>query len=281
MIRDNGVTTSRADSVTTERHQLVTDNIPLVHHLVREVSARIPASVDRDDLRSAGLAALVAASHGYDASRGVPFTPYAATRIRGAILDELRSTDWATRSVRRRGREIDETRQRLASSRGSFPDDATVADTLGISTAEVTKADAEVRRASLVALDADHSFAELLATDSPSPQEVLERNERLTVLSDAIAELPDRLRMVVRGYFLEERPMAELGAELGVTESRISQLRAEALVLLREALDAALEQDTRSEPDGIAARRRRKYAEAVVTRHAARYQRQEPVAQNV
>ncbi|WP_028643592.1 sigma-70 family RNA polymerase sigma factor, partial [Nocardioides sp. URHA0020] len=108
----------------------------------------------------------------------------------------------------------------------------------------------------------------------PGPAEVLERTEQVEYLTDAIEELPERLRAVVRGYFLEERPMAEIAAELGVTESRISQLRAEALVLLRGALAAALEPDlldtTTTDQAGIVARRRATYAASVAARHASR-----------
>ena len=99
---------------TVDADALVTSHMALVGHLVRETMSRLPAHVNRDDLTSAGLAALVQASRSYDEERGVPFTRYATTRIRGAILDELRGIDWASRSVRRRAREIDETRSRLA-----------------------------------------------------------------------------------------------------------------------------------------------------------------------
>ena len=256
-----------------DRHRLIVDTMPLVQHLVREVSARIPASVDRDDLRSAGLAALVAAGEAFDPGRGAPFAAYAAIRIRGAIVDELRSIDWASRSVRRRGREIDDTRQQLATSLGSFPDDAAVAKKLGMTVQEVTRADADVARATVIALDAgEQGIEDLLPSSGPSPADLSELAEQRAFLADAISELPDRLRLVVTQYFLLERPMAEIGAELGVTESRVSQLRAEALVLLREALETAFEQQQAPVvPDGVAARRRRAYTEAVAARNAARY----------
>ena len=90
--------------------ELIESHMALVGHIVRETMVRIPAHVNRDDLTSAGLTALVQAARGFDAERGVPFARYAATRIRGAILDELRSIDWASRSVRRRARDLDETR---------------------------------------------------------------------------------------------------------------------------------------------------------------------------
>nr|WP_051551235.1 sigma-70 family RNA polymerase sigma factor [Nocardioides sp. URHA0020] len=259
---------------STDPSLLAEEYVPLVAHLVRELSARIPASVDRDDLRSAGLVALVTAARAFDATLGVPFGAYAATRVRGALLDELRSIDWASRAVRRRSRDIESTRQRLATALGAFPDDAAVARTLGLTPAEVARTDADVSRATVLPLHGtDHSIADVLPAATPGPAEVLERTEQVEYLTDAIEELPERLRAVVRGYFLEERPMAEIAAELGVTESRISQLRAEALVLLRGALAAALEPDlldTTTDQAGIVARRRATYAASVAARHASR-----------
>ena len=97
-----------APTTTPDPDSLVAQHLPLVGHIVRETAARVPSHVDKDDLSSAGMIALVNASRAFDAERGIPFARYAATRIRGAIVDELRSLDWASRSVRRRGREIDE-----------------------------------------------------------------------------------------------------------------------------------------------------------------------------
>src|SRR5215218_1636136 len=111
------------DTVIEER---VTSTMALVGHIVRESMGRLPGHVSRDDLTSAGLTALVQAAKSYDESRGVPFTRYAATRIRGAILDELRGIDWASRSVRRRARELDDTRSKLAVELGRVPSDAEV-----------------------------------------------------------------------------------------------------------------------------------------------------------
>jgi len=253
---------------------LIVANVPLVGHIVRETMARVPSHVDRDDLSSAGLAALVQAAHSFDAERGVPFNRYAANRIRGAILDELRSIDWASRSVRRRARELDATRSQLATSLGRTPSVAEVAQATGLSIDEVTANDDDVARAQVLSLHAseDDSLGESLVSSTPTPEAMLEHRERLTYLTEAIAELPERLRLVVEQYFLAERPMAEIAATLGVTESRVSQLRAEALVLLRDALNHELDPDLVPEParpGGAAARRREAYFASVAARHAA------------
>ena len=260
---------------TAEADRLAVEHVPLVAHVVYETIARVPSYVDRNDLRSAGLLALVAAARSFDPDRGVPFARYAMPRIRGAMVDELRSVDWATRSVRRRSREIEEARARLAATMGAFPDDETVAAALGLTLDEVNRVDSEAARATVLPLDAgaQQGLAEVLPVREAGPEERVVHLERVRYLADAVEELPERMRLVVRGYFLEERPMAELAEELGVTESRVSQVRAEALVLLRDALGEAFDPHLAKphpNPTGVAARRRLAYTSAVASRYAAR-----------
>ncbi len=253
----------------------ITSHMPLVGHVVREIMSRVPAHVDRDDLTSAGLAALVMAADGFEAERGVPFARYAATRIRGAVLDELRRVDWASRSVRRRARDLDETRAQLAQALGRVPSGEEIASALGLTPEEVAANSEDLARAQVLSLNAGDnysSYAETLVSPTLSPEQSVEHLEQLTYLTEAIAELPDRLRIVVEGYFLAERPMAEIADELGVTESRVSQLRAEAMVLLRDALNSQLDPELvtpHERPTGVAARRRETYFAAVAARHAA------------
>lgn len=257
---------------------LITDHIPVVTHIVRETMGRVPSHVSRDDLTSAGLAALVQASKSFDAERGVPFARYAATRVRGAILDELRGIDWASRSVRRRARDLDATRSQLASILGRTPTAQEVADAVGMTPAEIAQNDDDIARAQVLSLQGaqEASLEDLLPSHGPTPEQLVEHRERLTYLVEAVAELPERLRIVVSDYFLQERPMAEIAAELGVTESRVSQMRAEALVLLRDALNHALDParvQPHARPQGSAARRRDAYFAAVAARHAASVRR--------
>lgn len=256
-----------------ETDELITTHMPLVGHIVRETMGRVPSHVSRDDLTSAGLTALVLAAKAYDESRGVPFDRYAATRIRGALLDELRSVDWASRSVRRRARDLAETRSRLASVLGHTPTVAEVARAAGLSEDEVAANDDDVSRAQVLSLQGSSAtpIEELVATRAPSPEELIEHAERLTYLREAIEELPERLRVVVQDYFFSERPMADIAADLGVTDSRISQMRAEALTLLRDALNHALEPSLvkqNGKSGGVAQRRRESYFAAVAARHA-------------
>jgi RNA polymerase sigma factor FliA len=247
---------------------LVRQHLPLVGHIVRETMARVPAHVNRDDLTSAGQAALVQAARSYDAERGVSFSRYASTRIRGAILDELRSVDWASRSVRRRARQVDDVRNQLAARLGRLPSDAEVAETLGVAVDEITANEGDVSRAVVMSLQGfgETPIDDMLVSHVPGPQDLVEHREKVAYLQDAVAELPERLRIVVEGYFFAEQPMAEIAAELGVTESRVSQMRAEALLLLKDAMNSVLEPTMvtpHARPEGCAARRRDAYFAAV------------------
>jgi RNA polymerase sigma factor for flagellar operon FliA len=253
---------------------LVRENMPLVGHLVRELVARVPGHVNRDDLTSAGLAALVGAAKAFDAERGIPFARFAATRIRGALLDELRGLDWASRSVRSRARRTDAAAQELTAKLGRTPTAAELAEHLGVPVDEVESVSEDVQRAVVLSLQGFSAGAaeDLVTERSAGPEELLLRRERIGYLHDAIEALPERLRRVVTGYFLQERSMADIAGEIGVSESRVSQLRAEALGLLRDGLNAQLDPQLVSHPerDGCVARRRAHYYSQVAAQGTLR-----------
>jgi RNA polymerase sigma factor FliA len=253
-----------------ELDDLVREHLPLVGHIVREVLSRVPSHVNRDDLTSAGMAALVQAARGFDAERGIPFARFAATRIRGAMVDELRVLDWASRSVRHRARRADTARQELTSHLGRTPTAVELAERLGISVSEIDAVEEDVQRAIVLSLQgfATGAADDMVAERSAGPEDLLLYRERIGYLHDAIAALPDRLRVVVTGYFLADRPMADLAEELGVSESRISQLRGEALSLLKDGMNAQLDPQLVSRPDtdGCVARRRASYYGKVANR---------------
>jgi RNA polymerase sigma factor for flagellar operon FliA len=262
---------SGAPSVDRRREDTVRKHMPLVGHLVREMLARVPVHVNRDDLLSAGYAALVGAARGYDQERGVPFARFAAARVRGALLDELRGLDWASRSVRQRARRTDSARQELTAELGRTPAIGEVAARLGCSVGDIESADDDVHRAVVFSLQgfATAGADDMVTEPGEGPEEILLRRERLGYLRHAIDVLPERLRAVVEGYFFEERPMAEIAAELGVTESRVSQLRAEALGLLKDGLNAHLNPAPAAEnpaKEGCVARRRAKYFDQIASR---------------
>ncbi|WP_306216399.1 sigma-70 family RNA polymerase sigma factor [Actinoplanes sp. RD1] len=243
---------------------LIRENMPLVGHIVREMLFKVPAHVHRDDLASAGYAALVTAAKAYDATRGIPFGKFAAVRVRGALLDELRSMDWASRSVRARARRAEVARQELTAQLGRTPTAEELAQLLGVAVAELATVDDDVQRAAVLSLQgfAAGTAEDMVTEQDLNPEEMLLHRERIGYLHDAVAVLPERLRYVVEASFLRERPLAEVAAELGVTESRVSQLRTEALALLKDGLSRHLEAagPVAGKGDGVVARRRAAYA---------------------
>jgi RNA polymerase sigma factor for flagellar operon FliA len=254
-----------------EREDLIRANMPLVGHLVRDMLGRVPAHVNRDDLTSAGLAALVTAARGFDPERGIPFHRFAATRIRGALLDELRGLDWASRSVRSRARQADTARQALTATLGRTPTPNELAEYLGVPVAEINSTADDVQRAVVLSLQGftTGSADDMVTESTMGPEDMLLHRERIGYLHNAIEALPERLRTVITRYFLREEPMSVIAAELGVTESRISQLRAEALTLLKDGLNSHLDPEqvkSAGRPDGCVNRRRASYFEQIASK---------------
>ncbi len=256
-----------ATSGTSKRDQdaLVHQNLPLVGYLVSETASKLPPYVNRDDLTSSGMMALAQAAQSFDAALGVPFARYATVRIRGALIDELRSHDWASRSVRAKARHRAGAQEELSAQLGRTPTASELAAHMGISVDALASVEDDIHRSVVLSI---HGFNEasdleaLLPHTDPGPEQVLLRRETASYLIDAVDELPARMRAVVIGYFFEERPMAELAADLGVSESRISQLRAEALVLLKAGMTAVLAPDelpAEPRPDSCVARRKAAY----------------------
>lgn len=262
----------RGDEITkvqklgTHIDVLVTANLPLVGYHVSELLGRVPSYVSRDDLASAGSLALVQAAQAFDSSLGVPFARYAALRIRGALLDELRSMDWVSRGARQRARRVTTTADELTSRLGRTPSRNEVAATLGTTVAEVDAArgDADRRVLSIEAFDS--AIADTVKEPGIGPEECLLANEKLEHLRAAVTALPARLRYVVEQLFFQDRPVSDLADELGVSQSRISQLRTEALALMKDGMNASLEPGlvlAAERPEGVAERRRKAYFDLV------------------
>ncbi|WNM27395.1 sigma-70 family RNA polymerase sigma factor [Demequina capsici] len=250
---------------------LVEAHLALVGYNVNEVLARVPSHVARADLMSAGALALVRAARSFDESKGVPFARYASLRIRGALVDELRSMDWVSRGARRRARETSEATERLAAQLGRTPTRVEVAQALGVSVEEVDAArvDADTRVLSSDAFDG--AVSDMVVDSTTGPLDALVGAEQVEYLRAGIACLPEKLRYVVEQLFFEDRPVVELAEEMGVTRSRVSQLRTEALALLKDGLNANLEQDAAPAVDpaeGVAERRRKAYYAAIAARAA-------------
>ena len=253
------------------RLRLIEQHLPLVRHVVFQVAVHFPRHVDREELATAGALGLVEAARRYDASRGVPFDRFAAQRIRGAILDAVRAADWAPRSVRTLARRLESVEQRLATELGRVPSVDETAQALGLTKAELYRLQARLFRSVVLALeyevhdaDEDLTLVDVLSdANSVEPSEELERRELLTYMRDAIHLLPERHRIVVSGYFIHGRKSQDIADELGVTESRISQLRSEALMMLREGIEAQYEPVPVIEPVGRVAKRKAGFADAI------------------
>ncbi len=265
----------RTQGESQELSRLIEQNLPLVKHIVFQVAVHFPRHVDRDDLARAGALGLVEAARRYDESRGVPFDRFAAQRIRGAILDAVRAADWAPRSVRTLARKLEMVEQRLATELGRVPAPAEMAEALGMSRAELARLQDRMFRSVVLALehevnedsDEDLTLVDVLCDrSSVEPLEELETRELHAYLRDAVNLLPERQRLVIVGYFLEGRTSQDLARFLGVTESRVSQLRSEALQMLKEGIEAQYTGQATADPDqsvGRVARRKASYASAI------------------
>jgi RNA polymerase sigma factor for flagellar operon FliA len=243
---------------------LVTENLAVVRHQVNALISRLPPHVHRDDLISAGQLALVRAARSYDDSTGVPFARWAALRIRGALIDELRSLDWATRQARDKATRVTQATQDLASTLGRTPSRDEVAEAMGMTPAQLSDAQraSEVRVLSMDAGPEESSLADSVRDESLGPEETLLVHEREQYLRAAVAALPDRMRQVVEGVYFDNRPMADVAADLGITQSRVSQISTEAMALMRDGINAHLDPDlvaAPERPDGAVARRRQAY----------------------
>lgn len=226
--------------------QLVSDHLYLIQHIVHELAARYPRHIDRQDLWSAGAMGLVEAAKRYEPEGDVPFGHYARRRIRGAMIDSTRQRDWATRGVRRDQRELDTTATELEQANQRSATDGEVAARLGIDEEEVVRRRAAAHRSTVLHLDQPvgddgdgvTSLADLIpdANADGSPEGSLERRELLGAVRTAVRFLSDNQREVVERYYLKGDRLRDIGDDLGVTEARVSQLRAEAVTALQAYL---------------------------------------------
>lgn len=255
---------------------LVREHLPLVQYVVAEVAHRVPNHVCRGDLVSAGMLGLAQAARTFDPDRGIAFDRFASTRIRGALLDELRGRDWASRSVRARARSLQAATDDLTARLGRAPTTEELATELGVGAEAVRQLTGDVHRATVLnyeSLAVEGDAGAFLAGDDETPEEAMLSRERRGYLADAVTALPERLRRVVVAYFFEERSMQDIADELGVSESRVSQLRAEALLLLKDGITSQLDPEAlppEPRPNGRVARRKAAYYAAIASGSDAR-----------
>lgn len=229
-------------SAVADRQATILAHHALVRSVATRLARRLPPHVDVDELVNIGVLGLIDAVDRFDGARGVPFPSYAEIRIRGAILDALRETDWVPSAVRRRFARLDAARASLQAKLGRLPEREEVARALDLSPEEYDDLceSAEIRK--LVPLgddhdeDAGHAPAALVSEAHDSTLERAIASEERAHLEGAIARLPDRQRLVVTLYYLQGLSLREIGKTLGVSEARVCQLRGQAVGRLQHAL---------------------------------------------
>lgn len=233
----------KAHNDVLSRDRLILSYAPLVKYVAGRMSSALPSHVEETDLISYGLLGLIGAVERFDPNRQIKFETFAVTRIKGSIIDELRSLDWVPRSVRARAREIERASAELEHKLKRAPTDDELASALGMSMDEFQNIITQISTSSIVALDEMwnvNSGGEPLALiDTISdarmtdPAALLDVTELRDTLADAIAKLPEREKIVVALYYYDGLTLREIGDVLGVTESRVSQLHTKAILRLK------------------------------------------------
>ena len=232
------------------RERLVVAYSPLVKYVAGRMASGLPSHVEEGDLISYGLIGLIGSIERYDLEREIKFETYAVSRIRGAIIDELRSLDWVPRSVRAKARDVEKAHSQLENKLGRAPNEEEMAANLGVSVDDFRTTLLEIANSSVLALDdlwtvsdPDGGQVSLLDTirdpNAIDPEEAIDTVELKDRLADAIESLPDRERLVIALYYYEALTLREIGDVLGVTESRVSQLHTKAVLGMRSHLQNA------------------------------------------
>ncbi len=244
---EGSATDGTADGLETitaaEREHLLMEHLPTVRYLARRIHERLPQHVDLDDLVSAGVVGLIDALSKFDHEKKVQFKSYAQFRIRGAILDSLRTLDWSPRELRRKGRAVEEAIRGVTQRLGRAPLETEIAGEMKLSLSEYQGLLGDLKGLEIGSLhmersqdSGDEELAYIPGTPDDDPLFRCLKGEMKQRLADAIEELPDKERMVLTLYYYEELTMKEIGLTLGVVESRVSQIHSSAVVRLRSAL---------------------------------------------
>jgi RNA polymerase sigma factor for flagellar operon FliA len=230
-------------ALTTEQEQVLLEHLPVVRFLARRIHERLPQHVDIEDLVSAGVVGLMDAFTKFDPDKKVQFRSYAQFRVRGAILDSLRTLDWSPRELRRKGRAVEEAVRTATAQLGRAPTESEVSAAMGCSLEDYQQLLGDLKGLEIGTLhiernedSGEEELAYVPARPDEDPLFRCLRGELEERLTEAIANLPDRERLVMTLYYYEEMTMREIGLALGVVESRVSQVHASAVVHLRGAL---------------------------------------------
>lgn len=220
--------------------ELVDQHAPLVKRIACHLMNRLPASVQMEDMIQAGMIGLLEASRNYDENQGASFETYAGIRIRGAMLDEIRKNDWAPRSVHRKARMVAEAVRRIEHDRGRDARDEEIAEALDISLEEYYRILQDASSQRVLSLEdmgsGEDSILDNISDSEPGILEGLQHEDMHRLLTEAIAGLPERERLVMGLYYDEELNLREIGAVMGVSESRVSQIHSQAVIRLQARL---------------------------------------------
>ena len=234
------------DFALLERNQLILDELPQVYFIASRILERLPASVQIEDLVNAGVLGLLEAYENFDSSRNAQFKTFARFRIRGAILDSLRTLDWGSRGMRRKAREISETRTRLEGTLGRTPGKEEIADDMKITLDQLETAMTQIDNLQIVGQQAtlmgDNGEMQDLIESAPSqddnPFDLCLKGEQKQALTEAIAALSEREQLILSLYYREELTMKEVAEVIGIALSRVSQIHNVAIGKLRVSLHA-------------------------------------------
>jgi RNA polymerase sigma factor for flagellar operon FliA len=228
------------------RDALVMSHVGLVKVLANRLAGRIPPQVEVSELIGVGVLGLIDAAGRYRPALGVPFDAFARRRIHGAMLDALREMDWAPRSLRKLRRDVDETLGKLRHTLGREPEAEEIASALDVTPAQYDKMLDGLRATELAAIrqidaaDGRQLLDIAVDPDDNGPHARLERRELAELLARALGQVPERERQVLSLYYEQELTLAEIGEVIGVSESRVSQLRTQAIARLRSQMQASL-----------------------------------------
>ena len=230
------------------REAVVVEYSPMVKYVANRIALRLPPHIEVEDLISVGVMGLIDAIEKYDPARGAKFKTYAEFRVRGAILDELRSMDWVPRSIRQKASQIDAVTQKLQAKFGRPPENEEIAKELGVSLDQFFDTLDETRSMPVLSLDdlnivketgGQQSLLDCLAGKvDADPQVQFRLNELKEIIAKTIDTLPEKERLVISLYYYKELTMSEIGVVLNVTESRVSQIHSKTMFRLRTKLKA-------------------------------------------
>ena len=240
--------------ITTEnREEVIIKYSPMIKYVANRIAMRLPPHIEVDDLISVGVLGLMDAITKYDSSRGAKFKTYAEFRVRGAILDELRSMDWVPRSIRQKASQVDKVVQGLQAKLRRQPEDEEVAKEMGLSLDQFHETLNETKSIPIFSLEDlgiakesgdQQSLLDCLAGKADAdPQTQVRLVELKEIIAKAIDALPEKERLMVSLYYYEELTMKEIGAVLDITESRVSQIHSKAVYRLRTKLKAIIAEE--------------------------------------